>query len=233
MANSGEHRRLARFAHPGSHFPIALPAEAGEWSAPESGSQAFLHPPLHRDLFRRIGAGWTSTPAQQAALCSQPYQASRLDKSRLWMVERTLDHETFSNGLRIDTRYAISHHRRSYLLFTGDRQQRFSTPAGIVYHSTESHLAPFGPEYNDILRETAEELTSYIQRHRAYNYVIDRFGRVFRVVEEADSADHAGNSAWAWNGSLCLNLNHAFLGVAFEARTKSPSVRRSSTPAGS
>ena len=36
-----------------------------------------------------------------------------------------------------------------------------------------------------------------------YNFLIDRFGRVYRVVQESDAANHAGNSIWAepsWPG---------------------------------
>ncbi|SPF33467.1 N-acetylmuramoyl-L-alanine amidase, family 2 (fragment) [Candidatus Sulfopaludibacter sp. SbA4] len=52
---------------------------------------------------------------------------------------------------------------------------------------------------------------------RAYHYVIDRFGRVHRIVAESDAANHAGNSVWADSRWLYLDLNASFLGVAFEA----------------
>jgi hypothetical protein len=42
---------------------------------------------------------------------------------------------------------------------------------------------------------------------------------VYRVVRESDAANHAGKAVWAWDDAVCLNLNHAFLGVAFEARS--------------
>jgi hypothetical protein len=57
-----------------------------------------------------------------------------------------------------------------------------------------------------------------VSRNRLYHYLIDRFGRVYRVVEEQAKANHAGHSVWAADGRTYLNLNHAFFGVAFETR---------------
>ena len=54
--------------------------------------------------------------------------------------------------------------------------------------------------------------------HRAYHFVIDRFGRVNRIVVESDAANHAGHSVWADSKWLYLHLNDSFLSVAFEAR---------------
>ena len=36
-----------------------------------------------------------------------------------------------------------------------------------------------------------ESLLEYVRRGRAYHYLIDRFGRVYRVVAESDAANHA------------------------------------------
>ena len=52
-------------------------------------------------------------------------------------------------------------------------------------------------------------------QHRCYHFVIDRFGQVFRVVRESDVANHAGNSVWADDKSVYVNLNSSFLGIAF------------------
>jgi hypothetical protein len=69
-----------------------------------------------------------------------------------------------------------------------------------------------------------------------YNFAIDRFGRVFRIVPEEEYAHHAGNSLWASDGRLYVNLNQSFLGVALEAAINAPAVvdtarRNSTTPA--
>jgi len=52
-----------------------------------------------------------------------------------------------------------------------------------------------------------------------YNFLIDRFGRVFRIVNESDAAQHAGYSVWSDDRWLYVDLNESFLGVSFEART--------------
>jgi hypothetical protein len=59
-----------------------------------------------------------------------------------------------------------------------------------------------------------------VQRRRAYHFVIDRFGRVHRVVRETDTANHAGYSVWADEQYAYVNLNPSFLGVSFETETK-------------
>jgi hypothetical protein len=50
--------------------------------------------------------------------------------------------------------------------------------------------------------------------------MIDRFGRVFRIVSEGDVANHAGLSIWADERYAYVNLNASFLGVSFETQTR-------------
>jgi hypothetical protein len=50
--------------------------------------------------------------------------------------------------------------------------------------------------------------------------VIDRFGRIYRIVPETDVAFHAGKSMWADTGGIYFGLNDSFLGVSFEAQTR-------------
>ncbi|MFN7992691.1 MAG: peptidoglycan recognition family protein [Bryobacteraceae bacterium] len=155
--------------------------------------------------------------------------APRLENSHsappsVWLVEAAPDHETYSNGLRIETRYTIETQPRSYGVFDRNRPdsealQWRTEPAGIVYHATESELAPFEPEQNARIQRIDESLLDYIRFRQSYHFVIDRFGRVYRVVAEQDSADHAGHSIWADQRQVYCNLNAAFLGIAFEART--------------
>ncbi len=147
------------------------------------------------------------------------------EPSAVWLVERDGDHEFFSNGLRIETALTIGTHRRLYPVFERnqpdlDAAQWRSEPAGIVYHATESDLFPFGPEETADLRRAGEELLDYVRSRKSYHFVIDRFGRVHRIVAESDTANHAGNSIWADRQWLYINLNAAFLGIAFEARTE-------------
>jgi hypothetical protein len=153
----------------------------------------------------------------------------------VWLVEKKSGQEIYSNGLRIETGFAISGEPRTYQLY--ERQSREdtgkerSTPVGIVYHTTESHLAPFQAEQNRALKQIGEALVGYVRQRRCYHYVIDRFGRTWRVVEESDAADHAGYSIWADAEWLYVNLNRSFLGVSFEAQTRSGEQRPEVTPA--
>ncbi len=92
-------------------------------------------------------------------------------------------------------------------------------PSGIVYHTTESHLAPFEPGENRHLVRIGSAVLEYVQKNLSYHFVIDRFGRVFRIVNESDVANHAGTSIWGDERGAYINLNASFLGVAFESAT--------------
>jgi len=143
----------------------------------------------------------------------------------VWQVEGTKEWEIYSNGLRIDNRFSVSNHARSYQAFPVDHpeeigQPRRTQPAGIVFHTTESQQAPFEADKNRVLKQVAESLAEYVRNHRAYNFLIDRFGRVYRIVYESDAAEHAGHSVWSDREWLYVNLNESFLGVSFEAKTE-------------
>ena len=145
-------------------------------------------------------------------------------RPEVWQVESRGGAEIYSNGLRIEASFAVASHRRSYLAFpvSGSGRPVVRTePAGIVFHSTESRQLPFEAGHNEALKRIGESLLEYLRRRRAYHFLIDRFGRVYRVVAESDAADHAGYSVWADDRWLYLNLNQSFLGVAFESRTGS------------
>ena len=146
-------------------------------------------------------------------------------ESAVWLVEKTSSSEVYSNGLRIDNRFRVSNHPRTYLAFPlkGDPRTsgvRRTEPAGIVFHATQSRQAPFEADQNGVLKKIGESLLEYVQRKRAYHFLIDRFGRVYRVVAEADSANHAGFSVWADDEWLYINLNQSFVGVAIEAQSR-------------
>lgn len=139
----------------------------------------------------------------------------------VWLVEKAQGSEQYSNGLRIDTTAEVAGDARRYHVFrspTGLDPRAEILPAGILFHTTESDIWPLEASFNETLRDSTARLLRYLQRNRVYHYVIDRFGRVFRVVEEGSKANHAGNSVWAHGDDVYLNLNHAFLGVSFETR---------------
>ena len=153
--------------------------------------------------------------------------------SDVWLVEKTRDVETFSNGLHIDDRYAVSNDSRvPYPVFgaVGTKSGLRTQPAGIVYHTTESDQANFEENQNGALKKIGKEVLSFVKRNHCYHFLIDRFGQVFRIVDESDVAFHAGNSVWADAGAIYVNLNSSFLGIAFETQTQ-PGDMPSANPA--
>jgi len=173
--------------------------------------------------------------APKAAAPMKPESVYVAPASAIWVVETSGTSETYSNGLRIDDRFSIANHGRSYLAFPAAHPEhgaeRHAEPAGIVFHTTESLLAPFEPGENSRLKNIGESLVEYVKRRRLYNFLIDRFGRVFRVVREEDAANHAGYSVWSDASYDYLNLNESFLGVAFETQTLPGQEEAAVTPA--
>jgi hypothetical protein len=145
--------------------------------------------------------------------------------TNVWLVDRTPEFEAYSNGLRIEKRYQVSNEPRgSYPVFprrdvNATPVEWRTEPAGIVYHTTESQQAPFEADENRKLQRVATNVLERTQQNRSYHFVIDRFGRVFRIVQESDVANHAGYSIWGDDRSAYINLNNSFLGVAFETQT--------------
>ena len=153
------------------------------------------------------------------------HEVQKPPEPQVWVVEKSMDSETYSNGLRIDTRFEVANHARSYLVFPVDRPDnsvgvRHNQPAGIVFHTTESRQIPFEATANGALKQIGESLIDFVRRRHAYHYLIDRFGRVYRIVPESDAANHAGYSVWSDDAWFYLNLNESFLGVSFEAQTE-------------
>jgi hypothetical protein len=157
----------------------------------------------------------------------RPRAASTASEPAVWLVEHKPGYELYSNGLRIDTASTVTNYPRTeYPVFSasgGETPKEWrSEPAGIVFHSTESHQAPFEPSQTRTLARLARNVVQYVRQERAYHYVIDRFGRVFRVVAETDIANHAGNSIWGDERGVYINLNRSFLSIALEAQTDAP-----------
>ncbi len=140
---------------------------------------------------------------------------------RVWLVESGKGFELYSNGLRIDTSYAVAGEPRRYHVFDvergmeGEAQDR---PIGIVFHTSESDIWPLEESFNGKLRDSSQNLLHYLRKNRVYHYLIDRFGQVFRVVEEQTKANHAGMSVWRVGRRVFLNLNGPTIGVSFETR---------------
>ncbi len=144
----------------------------------------------------------------------------------VWLVDQTHDFETYSNGLRVDDRYVKPGQKRIFYpvyqrgaIDAGQPEWR-SEPAGIVYHTTESDQARFTADENARLKRIGKAVIGVVQQNHSYHFLIDRFGQVFRIVPEADVANHAGYSVWAEGNSIFVNLNGSFLGIAFETQTQ-------------
>lgn len=142
----------------------------------------------------------------------------------IWLVEKTNASELYSNSLQIFTGYTVANVARRYRpIFRhtkppSEDNQDCDRIAGILFHTSESDLVPFRPEMNISIKQKSKRLIKYLQRRKSYNYIIDRYGRVYRLVQEDHAAYHAGNSIWADGEEYYLDLNHAFLGICFEGR---------------
>lgn len=140
----------------------------------------------------------------------------------IWMVESRAGEEWYSNGLRIDTAFTTGNTPRKPIVLERKtmKQKDFKGFAGIVFHTTESLMAPFEEGSNSTLRVASRGVLQFVQSQRCYHYVIDRFGRVHRVVKEDDTAWHSGDSLWGDEESYYVGLNDTFLGIALESATK-------------
>jgi len=170
--------------------------------------------PTISDVRRR-----TAPPPPAVVNAGEPAVAA---PKSVWLVEETKTYETYSNGLRVENNYTVGNEERRYPVFDRDDLLLVgwrSAPVGIVYHTTESHQAPFASEHNRRLRRVGRWLLEYVQRKRSYHFIVDRFGRVHRIVQETDSANHAGYSVWADASNVYVNLNSSFIGVSFETET--------------
>ena len=195
--------------------------------AAAAGVAAFaLRPPLREAAPPLERAGARARPVLHEAAQAAPSQATPpvpagVKPAEVWIVEKGEAWEQYSNGLRIDASFAVRGEPRRYRTYggaTGDASEVSERPVGILFHTSESDLWPLEAAYNENLRDSSQRLLRYVRRLRLYNYLIDRFGRVFRVVEEAQRAHHAGHSIWADGDAVYLSLNNAFLGICFETR---------------
>ncbi len=146
--------------------------------------------------------------------------------ARVWTIDDKPTFETYSNGLRIEKEFVTANRARGpYAVFPTKRldakPEMRTQPVGIVFHSTESHQAPFEQAETRNLRRLGRGLLGYVRQIHAYHYVIDRFGQVYRVVQESDVAFHAGASIWGDGQLSYVGLNSGFIAVAFEAQTDS------------
>ncbi|MBM3784694.1 MAG: N-acetylmuramoyl-L-alanine amidase, partial [Acidobacteria bacterium] len=141
---------------------------------------------------------------------------------KIWQVEATASHELYSNGLRVEKTFQARpdgpRKFQRWSIATSEREER-DTPYGIVFHMTESDAIDYRENNNRHLRRASLGTMEFVRNERAYHFVVDRFGRVFRTVPENEPANHAGNSIWADKTHFYVNMNHSFLGVSFDGQT--------------
>ncbi len=173
-----------------------------------------------------VGGGYAwlgQRPAEKPAPVVHAIPAPGPTPNHIWQVQLTQTEEVYSNGLRIDLSFATRNRPRAeypiYAMESAAPIGTGNTPLGIVYHTTESDMAPFEEDATKQLKTLGHLLLQYIRREHSYHYLIDRFGRVYRVVEESDAANHAGFSVWSDDRGVYVNLNDSFIGVAFEGST--------------
>ena len=145
---------------------------------------------------------------------------------RIWMVETTRERLLYSNGLIVRRDHETESVPRRYRVYDSETLRRVpepgSAPAGIVFHTTESQILPLEAERNSALLRSRADVLEHARRGRLYNFVIDRFGQVSRIVPEQQTALHAGHSVWASGKSVWVDLNESFIGISFEAETAEP-----------
>lgn len=218
-------RRKARWTVLGSVVatllivPAMLAGLAVKVDAPPQAPVGNLHveeTPVAATAENKVGQSDATSVAE-----SLPEETLGLAPTTIWLADRGQGWELYSNGLRIETSYAVAGKPRQYHVYrreSGLQKEVYTKPVGILFHTSESDLYPLEENFQQQVRKSSENLLRYLQREQAYNYLIDRFGRVYRVVEDETRANHAGHSVWARNDEVYLDLNSAFLGVAFESR---------------
>jgi hypothetical protein len=159
---------------------------------------------------------------------------------KVWLVEQTAEFERYSNGGRILTRYEMQNHPRYYLRYSrqeGEGKTVASEPAvghepvGIVYHSSESDIVPFTADNTRSMQMITRDLIAFIRLRHSYNYLIDRFGEIYRIVRDDQAAAHSGHSLWADDEFVYVGLNESFIGICFESSSVSGPLNEQLTEA--
>lgn len=186
---------------------------------------------VHRTRSYMAARQQTQQVKQSNANAHDPSYSTTPDKylpdykaEKVWLVERKDNYERYSNGGRIITDYETDNHARGYIVRKRGADSADETvhnePAGILYHTSESDLVAFTSDNNSSIERHTQELLEFVKRNKSYNYLIDRFGQIYRIVRDDQSANHAGHSIWADAQNVYIGLNESFLGVCFETQTE-------------
>jgi len=202
------------------------------WSA--RGANSYL-----AQKYNRGGRPIVVTPAGQGSGAALAAGGTKYlpdyKPQKVWFVEKDSELEKYSNGCRILTKYETENRPRGYYTIPRgsdtDGEQVRRDIAGIVYHTSESDIVPFIADNNAAILKRSQGVLEYIQKRKAYNYVIDRIGDIYRVVRDDHTAFHAGNSIWADDQNTYVVLNESFIGVCFESTVEGESLEETLTEA--
>lgn len=170
---------------------------------------------------RTVGSQITVFAADTIAKMLPGYRADKV-----WLVKEEANYEQYSNGGRVLTDYMTDNRPRNYYLYPKDNPFAEASgeiqraPIGIVYHTSESELVDFVADNNDDLQTRSRGLLAWVKKNKLYNYVIDRFGQIYRIVPDDQAANHAGNSLWSDSKYIYVGLNESFIGVSFETKSE-------------
>ncbi len=176
---------------------ISLP-DIGVDPAAAHAANAAAAPSVRGDLPAgdQAAQGTAVVEANRPAL-SEPARLAADRKLDVWLVKADAEGELYSNGLRVSNRWLSHTGPRDYGVYSrgpgNDTAEidRRSRPVGLLYHTTESDLPTFERTNNQAIRYEGRKLLSYISREQLYNFVIDRFGQVFRIVPEEEGVTQA------------------------------------------
>ncbi len=185
-----------------------------------------------------LQSSWQTSGATAAALpATAPNQnasappigaEAALPLDKVWLAEEGEGYEFYSNGARVLTEHQIYGEPRNFYRFDLSKSPdswasstALTKPVGIVYHLSEGDLFPFDNQFNNSLQATSKDLLAHAKQRQLYNYVIDRFGRTYRIVRDEFTANHAGRSLWSDGESLYVNLNPSFIGICLEGKSNS------------
>ncbi|MFP5262465.1 MAG: N-acetylmuramoyl-L-alanine amidase [Blastocatellia bacterium] len=213
-----------RFAVYAASVAVVLTAGAG---------LVYFGSKVANSLFISTEAKGTAAEAQPVSPAANGGEAVRaigseagLTLDKVWLAERGDGYEFYSNGARVLTEYETSGARRSFYRFNLDalegdsgEAELLTRPVGILYHVSESDQLPFDDTHNSSLQNHSKSLLEFARAHKLYNYVIDRFGRTYRVVRDEDAASHAGNSVWGAARAAYVSLSASFIGICFEGKS--------------
>lgn len=157
--------------------------------------------------------------------------AAGLAPDKVWLAEERGGDEFYSNGAQVRREYEIDGEARRFYNFNLENpfenlatMEILTKPVGIIYHLSEGDIIPFDNRNNESINGVSKSLVEYARERKLYNYVIDRFGRTYRIVRDDFAANHAGKSMWSDGNRFQVSLNASFIGICLEGKSNSTST---------